>query len=190
MSNPNTPFGLKAVRHATGGQIMHNDYPVAVTYTTAIYQGDQVQMTPDSSIILAEAGNTDNLGVFNGCEYDDAAGAHHFSPYWPGTAGCTNIQAHVYDDPNIIFAIQSDATGVAAADVGQLYDVEVVAGNAKTGISATNLDVSAGGATTGKTFRVLHLVNDRSNVAVAYSVVEVLFMQHVMRDVVSAVGGI
>jgi hypothetical protein len=128
--------------------------------------------------------------VFWGCSYTDASGAQHFSNYWPGTASCTNIKAIVYDDPHLIFAIQSDATGAAEADRNNGADLEYVAGDTKTGISKVNLDVSAGLGTTGKTFRILRLVNDSENEWGAYSTVEVIFNEHVMNNTVSAVGGI
>ena len=190
MANTDQPYGLKPVRHISGGVIRTNDYPIAATYTTAIFRGDVVEGVADGSIEIAEAGNVDNLGVFWGCSYVDSAGAQHYSTYWPGTASCTNIKAHVYDDPNIVFAIQSDATGAAAADVHNGADIEYVAGSTKTGVSAVNLDVSAGLGTTGKSFRILSIIDDGENVAGAYSDVEVIFNEHVLKGVVSGVGGI
>ena len=190
MANVDQPYGLKPVRHLTGGELSTNTYPIAAAYTTAIFRGDVVEGVAAGGIELAEAGNVDNLGVFWGCEYDDAAGAHHFSPYWPGTASCTNIVAYVYDDPNIIFQIQSDATGAAVADVHMGADIEYVAGSTATGVSKVNLDVSAGLAATGTALRILRIVNDGENAAGAYSDVEVIFNEHVMKGVVSGVGGI
>jgi len=57
-------------------------------------------------------------------------------------------------------------------------------------VSKVNLDVSAGLGTTGKSFRILRLANKPSNESGAYAVVEVLFNEHVMKGVVSGVGGI
>jgi len=190
MANSNKPFGLRPSRHMTGGEIQSNEYWIDPTYTTAIFRGDVVEGVAGGSIELAEAGNVDNVGVFWGCEYDDSAGSHHFSPYWPGTASCTNIKAVVYDDPKIIFEIQTDATGATVADIHQGADIEYVAGDTKTGVSKVNLDVSAGLGTTGKSFRILRLANKPSNESGAYAVVEVLFNEHVMKGVVSGVGGI
>lgn len=190
MANTAAPFGLKPVRHLSGGVIQTNDYPIDASYTTAIFKGDVVEGVAGGSIELAEAGNVDNIGVFWGCTYKDSAGNIHYSNYWPGTASCTEITAHVYDDPNIVFAIQSDATGAAAADANNCADLEYVAGSTITGISAVNLDVSAGLAGTGKSFRILRLVADPDNTWGAYSTVEVLFAEHVMNGVVSGVGGI
>lgn len=190
MANVDKPFGLRAARHASGGAIIGNEYPIAASYTTAIYRGDLVEMAADGSITASAAANADNLGVFEGVRYVDSTGRQQFNSYWPGLASCTEIFAIVQDDPNIIFQVQSDATGFAAADVGQLFDIEYVAGNTKTGVSAVNADVSATGATTNKTLRLLRIVNDGINVAGAYSVGEVLIIEHVMRPNVAGTGGI
>ena len=190
MANVNAPYGLRPVRHNSGGEVRSNEYPITASYTTAIYRGDLVEMAADGSITVCAAANADNLGVFGGCQYDDAQGNHHYSPYWPGTASCTNIKATVYDDPNIIFTIQSDATGWAAADVGSLCDISTyAAGSTKTGLSAVTAN-STTTNTTNLTLRLLRLVDDGVNVAGPYSVGEVVIIEHVMRPNVAAVGGI
>jgi hypothetical protein len=190
MANANTPYGLRPVRHARGGVIQTNPYTIASAYNTSIFTGDVVQGVADGSIAQAEAGNVDNLGVFAGCRYKDAAGKMVYSPYWPANTVATEIEAYIYDDPDIIFAIQSDATGAAAADIHNGADWEVVAGNTTSGRSNWNLDVSAGLGTTGKSLRILRIINDGENAAGAYSDVEVIFNEHVMKGVVSGVGGI
>jgi len=194
MANTDNAYGLKPLRHMTGGNITSEEYPIATGYATSIFTGDPVLQHSDGSIIIAVGtGGTPSVqtfGVFGGVQYTDATGAQVFKPYWPASTAATNIKATIYTDPNIIYAIQSDATGVAAADVGQLCDVEIVAGSTKTGKSATNLDVSTGLATTGKHLRILRLINDGENVAGAYSDVEVVFAEHALKGVVSGVGGI
>lgn len=196
MSNANTPYGLRPVRHLSGGVIQTNKYTIASGYNTAIFTGDVVEGVAGGSIEQAEAGNVDNLGVFAGVSYTDANGAQVFSPYWPASTTATNIVAYVYDDPMIIYAIQSDATGAAAADVHASADWEVVAGSTVTGQSAWNLDVSGGLNTTGSAgttdagLRILRLVDDGDNAWGAYSDVEVMFNMHVLKGVISAVGAI
>lgn len=190
MANTDAPYGLRPIRHMSGGVVSTNEYTIATGYATSIFFGDVVQGVADGSIVQAEAGNVDNLGVFAGCSYVNATGEQIFSPYWPASTTATNIKAFVYDDPNIIFAIQSDATGAAAADKHNGADWEVVAGDTKTGRSKWNLDVSAGLATTGKALRILRVIDDGENAAGAYSDVEVIFNEHVMKGVVSGVGGI
>jgi hypothetical protein len=194
MSNVDAPFGLKPVRHMTGGAIRMEEYPIASGYGTSIFRGDPVLQTTDGSLIIAvgTAGtpSVQTFGVFWGVEYTDAAGEVVFSKYWPASTVATNIKAHVYADPDIVFAIQSDATGVAAGDVGQLCDVEIVAGDTKTGVSKTNLDMSTGSAATGKHLRIMRIINDGENEAGAYADVEVIFAEHAIKGVVSGVGGI
>ena len=194
MANVDAPYGLKPVRHATGGEIRSESYPIATGYPTSIFTGDPVLQHTDGSIIIAvgTAGtpSVQSFGVFGGVSYTDATGAQVFKPYWPASTTATNIKAVIYTDPNIVFAIQSDATGVAAADVGQLCDVEIVAGSTLTGKSKTNLDVSTGTATTAKHLRILRIIDDGSNVAGAYADVEVMWAEHALKGVVSGVGGI
>ena len=189
MANINQPFGFKPVRHAGGGEIRTNEYTIASLYNTAIYKGLVVQQTTDGSLIVAEAGNVDNIGVFDGVSYVDAQGRQQFSNYWPASTAATKIKAFVYDDPMIIFQVQSDATGAALVDVGNGADLVTTTGSTATGMAATVLD-TANLATTGKTFRILRIVNDGVNVSGPYSVVEVLFNEHVLKGVVSGVGGI
>lgn len=190
MPNVQAGFGLRAVRHLGGGEIRENEYHIASGYATSIYRGDPVQQAPDGSIIIAEAGNVDNIGVFNGVHYVDANGNQKFAHYWPGGIVATEIKAHIYDDPMIIFQIQSDATGVADVDLGSGADWEIVAGDARFSISGTNLDVSAGLAATAKSLRILRIVEDNENVAGPFAIVEVMFNEHVLKGVVSGVGGI
>lgn len=190
MANTNAPYGFRPVRHLTGGQLTTNDYPIDPTYTTKIFRGDVVEGVAGGTIELAEAGNVDNIGVFYGCTYVNASGEQKFSPYWTGEASATNIMAHIYDDPNIIFQVQSDSTGIAADDLNALADLNGTQanGSTKTGLSAHTLNGTVG--TTDKTFRVLRLVNDGENVAGAYADVEVIFVEHVNKGVVAGVGGI
>ena len=189
MANVNAPYGLKAVRHSTGGNVQTNDYPINPTYTTAIFSGDVVHGDADGTITLSAAGTADNIGVFCGCTYINAQGLQKYSQYWTGEAGATNIVAHVYDDPNIIFQAQANATGLVAADLNNLTDLDTyAAGSTRTGKSACMVSGTVG--TTGKTFRVLRLINDGVNVAGAYTNVEVVFIEHALRGVVAGVGGV
>lgn len=194
MANVNAAYGLKPIRHMTGGEIRSEEYPIATGYATSIFTGDPVLQHSDGTIIIAVGtGGTPSVqtfGVFGGVSYVNASGEQVFSPYWPASTTATDIKAIIYTDPSIVFAIQSDATGVAAADVGQLADVEIVAGSTKTGKSGTNLDMSTGSGTTGKHLRILRIINDNENVAGAYADVEVVWAEHALKGVVSGVGGI
>lgn len=192
--NTNAGFGLKPIRHMTGGEIRSNGYPIKTGYPTAIYTGDPVIMDTDGTLLIgvgtAGSPSAAPLGVFQGVSYTDASGAKVYKAYWPASTTATNIEALVIDDPDVLFAIQSDATGVAAADIGQLYDFTIAAGSTATGRSATVLGSASTHASTAHQLRAMRIVDDGVNVAGAYAVVEVSWAQHALKGVVSGVGGI
>jgi hypothetical protein len=130
------------------------------------------------------------VGVFAGVKYTDNKGNITYSGYWPTGQLATNIEAMVYDDPNITFEIQTDATGALEVDKGALANVEIVAGEPTIGQSKTNLDVSAGLAAVGKAFRILRLIDDGYNEPGPFSRVEVAFATHALKGVVAGVGGV
>jgi hypothetical protein len=143
----------------------------------------------DGSIQLMGGATPVPLGVFKGCKYVAQDGSIVFSPYWPGGTVATNIEAVVFDDPDIVYRVRSDATGVTNADVHAQGNLEVVAGDPKTGGSKTNFDASAGLAATGKQMRVLGLVNDGYNEAGPFAEIEVVFAISALKGVVAGVGG-
>jgi hypothetical protein len=187
MANVNAPFGFRPVKHATGGEIKHREYTIASGGAFNIGYGDPVEMTgTGKNIQLAAATNVDNIGIFCGVDYIDSTGEHKFSRNWvSGTTG-TNIKALVIDDPDVIYECQADAC--AEADVGLLSDWTI--GTVDSfGRSTTVLKVSTG-ATTGQSFRVLELVPDPANAYGNYANVRVMWAEHVLKGVVSGVGGI
>ena len=119
MANVNGPVGLVPSRVLGGGCITSNPYSIASAYDTAIHVGDPVEMTGTSNNIgRAAAGTVNAIGVFAGCKFIDAEGRPQFKPYWPANQVATEIEALVWDDPNIIFRAQADT--LAADDVGAL----------------------------------------------------------------------
>lgn len=187
MANANSPFGLRPVRHQTGGMIRLTEYSIASGYNTSIFSGDVVEATgTGKNISKAAAANADNLGVFSGCRYVDAQGKQVFSPMWPASTVATEIVALVYDDPNIVFECQTDT--VAEADVQLLVDWNVGTGVAATGVSGLYAD-NATKAATGCSLRIIGLVPRVDNAYGAYAKIEVVFIEHVMKGVVAGVGG-
>jgi len=75
-----------------------------------------------------------------------------FSKYWPTGTTATNIKAYVYDDPNLVYGVQS-AGSTVQDDIGNLGDLVAGAGSTTTGLSAFELN----GTTTADqaTFRVI-----------------------------------
>lgn len=190
MANINAPFGFRPVRKLGGGEITTNIYSIATNYATAIYDGDPVEMSGTGrNVEIAEADNSDNIGVFKGCTYKTATGEIVYSHYWPGVSdGKTEIKAYVIDDPDVIFEIQADSC--AESEIGVLGDWNLGSGSTLTGLSGAYATVSGVTATTGEPLRVMRLVDRPDNAYGAYAKIEVMFAEHALARVVSAVGGI
>lgn len=155
MANANAPLGAVPYGHLAGGVIRASSgYTIASAYATSIYQGDWVKLAADGTIQRAAAGDT-VLGVFEGCNYQDATGKNFFRKYWPASTAVlagTVITANVYDDPFILWEMQHNGTPAGTADVGLLYDIAATAGTALEGDSAEVINTSTG-ATSGHVFQ-------------------------------------
>ena len=168
MANADTPMGFKARRHAFGGLIRANAYKVISGYSTALYNGDAVILSSGKVNIAADNSAT-ILGIFAGCSFTDSNGTNiPFSPYWPAsqvTKGAVDATVFVYDDPGIIFEVQTD-TGtdyVDATHKGGSYDIELDhTGSTMTGQSGMEIDLGDTGSTQ---FLVLGLINRPDNAA-------------------------
>ena len=91
MANTDKPFGLRAVRHLSGGCVQTNEYTIAAAYATNLYSGDPVQLVAGGTIEICVAAQADCMGVFSGCSYVNAAGEQVFSKYWPTGTVATDI---------------------------------------------------------------------------------------------------
>ena len=146
MSNPKSPAGLLPLRHGNGGTMRTNRYYIAGALAANIYRGSAVIATGTSKqITVATAASTTLLiGVFKGCFYVDATGNTQFRPYWgSGQTIATGsiVEAEVFDDPNMFYAIQVSGTaGLVAANVGLLANLVIGTGSTVTGNSADMLD--------------------------------------------------
>lgn len=190
MPNINAPFGLRPRRHLKGASFITNAYTIASGYPANIGVGDVVEMTGTGKNIARSAnGNVDNLGVFAGCKYKNEKGEVIFSPYWPANTVASEVVAYVFDDPDIIFEAQFDT--LAENDIGALCEANWATDsvNTKTGLSGTQLAGTGSTDTTGKALRIMDIVRSPDNEAGAYARGEVMFIEHVMRGVVSGVGG-
>jgi hypothetical protein len=176
MSATLAPQGFVPVYHPSGLSM-----PVSVyTPTTAngpsaaIYRGDPVKLTGTTDVINISTGSDAIIGVFAGCEYNDASGKPTESSYWPGTTtGATNIKFYVNDDPFTVFEVQA-AGSIAITAVGDSADATIVAGNTNTGTTATRLSTTLSGAATVKQWRILGLGQEIDNAwGDAYTIVRV-----------------
>lgn len=165
MSATNAPFGFTPVYHPSG-QIVANVYQPSVANgpTSAIYKGDPVKLTGADTVCIL-AGDADAIiGVFAGCEYNDATGKPTVSSYWPGTTtGATNIKFYVYDDPFIVYEAQG-AGSIANTAIGDSCDSTAATGNTNTGVSGIYLKSGTlSGAATVKQWRILGLGQQTNN---------------------------
>jgi hypothetical protein len=146
MSNPNSPAGLLPLRHANGGTMRTNRYYIAGGLASNIYRGSAVVATNTSKQInVASAASTTLLiGVFKGCFYVDATNNTQFRPYWGSgqtIAANSIVECEVFDDPNMLYAIQvSGAAGLVAANIGALANLVIGTGSTLTGNSGDMLD--------------------------------------------------
>jgi hypothetical protein len=143
MSSTSAPFGLRPAFHPSGldrAQALTNG--IASAYGSDILKGQPVKYNPSNgNIVIATVGAIWS-GAFAGVEFTDTTGRRRVSNYWPsGTTG-TNIIAYFYNDNNIVYEIQTDAT-IAQTSIGNEYNFSnIAAGSNTTGLSAATLGVS------------------------------------------------
>lgn len=189
MANLNAPRGFIPVKHKSGCGIVQNEYTIASGYAYNLFRGDPVMLTGTANNIQLAVGTgnptPDGLGIFSGCTWTDSTGKFHFSPYWPASTVASDAKALVWDDPQIVFEVQS--LSCALNDLGALADFTAAAGSAMTGNSGAYLDSTTG--TTAKTFRLERIIDRPDNAAGAYAKVEVTYAEHCRLGVISGVGG-
>ena len=144
MANVDAAFGLTPVRHLSGnGYSRANKYTITSGLAENIFTGDLVIITADGVITPHSATEVNNIGVFAGVSYTASDGSYVYSQYFPTGTTATNIVAYVYDDPYIVYKVQSDGT-VAQTNIGNCADVVAGAGSTVTGQSGFELNSSMG----------------------------------------------
>lgn len=147
MPNADAPFGFRPNVNLAGGTPQRTGgYKIAFDYATALYSGDLVRSVGNDRQIEAVPNGTAArvLGVFAGCNYVDDSGDVKWLPYWPGVALADSakiVEAYVYDDPALEFIAQ--ITTLAAANVGEVYEINRGTGSAVTGRSGAFIDQAA-----------------------------------------------
>jgi hypothetical protein len=181
MANKDSAFGLKPVRTMGGvSNFTANEYVIASGATGPIYQGTPVVMDgAGGDIVVAAAGDADIVGVFWGCSYTDpTTGKPTWSNYYPGSIAASDIVAQVYDDPRIVFEIQSAGT-VTQADVGANADMTTIgAGSSTTGISSAEISATTASGTAQLRIIGLSKDPDNSDTSAANGNVYVLINEH------------
>lgn len=143
MSSTSAPFGLRPAFHPSGldrAQALTNG--IASGYSSDILKGQPVKYNPSNgNIVIATVGAIWS-GAFAGVEFTDTTGRRRVSNYWPASTSGTNIIAYFYNDQNIVYEIQTDAT-IAQTSIGNEYNFSnIAAGSNTTGLSACTLGVS------------------------------------------------
>lgn len=143
MSSTSAPFGLRPAFHPSGldrAQALTNG--IASGYSSDILKGQPVKYNPSNgNIVIATVGAIWS-GAFDGVELTDTTGRRRVSNYWPASSTGTNIIAYFYNDQNIVYEIQTDAT-IAQTSIGNEYNFSnITAGSNVTGLSACTLGVS------------------------------------------------
>lgn len=179
MANVDSPFGFVPSRHMSGSPIRTNKYTITSGLAENIFNGDLVILTADGVITPHTAGEENNIGVFAGVSYTASDGSYKFSEYWPsGTTG-TNIIAYVYDDPYIVYKVQSDGSP-AQTDIGSNAEVVADAGSTTTGQSGFQLNSSMASGT--RTCKLIGLYESPENAFGANAVMEVLINEHILKS--------
>ena len=159
MSATSAPFGLRPAFHPSGldrAQALANGITSGlavnilkgqpITYTTAATVGS----TGATNGTIIPAGTPGNsaassgyqvAGAFAGCEWTDTTGRRRISNYWPAstsfqTGSCI---AYFYNDQNIVYEIQSDATLAQTAIGGEYNFSNITNGSTTTGLSQATL---------------------------------------------------
>jgi hypothetical protein len=175
------PFGFRPSYNPTGLD-RGKQYTIANAYATALYKGQPVLLA-STGVIQVGAATGDLLGVFQGCEYQDAGtGKWVESNYWPAsqnTVSGSAIRAWVLDDPSIVYAVQCDGTAAQSAVGSQAFTSNATA-NTGTGLSQATLGVAGTLTNSGQAqWRIVGFDLDVANaVGDAYPVVQVQLAMH------------
>ena len=198
MANPDTPFGLRPIRHRNGAPYngAMNPYFISGGYGTAMFIGDPVHKWTDGSNTARVT--VPGLGAFAigtlpeirlAPVTDDtlitgvivALAAQPNDLETMHSKASTERVAWVCDDPDIIFEIQADGI-VTTTMVGlNAQMIATHAGNATTGISGRELDISSDppAADASNQLLIMRLVNREDNATeLTHVKVEVLINRH------------
>lgn len=199
MSSTSAPFGFRPSYH-NSGQMRPKAYTIASAYAANIFSGDPVKLTDNGVIQLGTSDGTRSgtpggvllLGIFAGCQYNDANGRPVVSPFWPSGATGTEIVAWVYDDPETLFDVQYTNPGTPGVTtvqtaVGEECDWTVASpgGSTQTGLSNTQLTVIQ--ATSGQFQITGFAYNINDSLTDAYVVVTVRINEHHYKAAVNSV---
>ena len=179
MANADAAFGFVPVRSMSGSSIRANKYTITTGLAENIFTGDLCILTSDGVLTPHTATEVNNIGVFAGVSYTASDGSYVYGEYWPTGTAATNIIAYIYDDPYIVYKVQS-AGSPAQTNIGNCADVVAGAGSTTTGQSGFEISgtMAAGTATA----KILALWDSPENAFGANSVMEVIINEHLLKQ--------
>ena len=157
-----------ATQPYTGGTV---PFRIAKNYGSNIFYGDFVRRVNGGYIevndSVADHNLDDTLGVFMGCNYNDANGTPTWSQYYPAGQNVDGIVAFVAGtDPQTRYKVKwtnaagtADSTGTIAK-VGLNIDIAYRAGSTITGDSGSGADAATAAIVGSANFRVVDVVNE------------------------------
>ena len=164
MSATSAPFGLRPAYFPTGlerAQALANG--ITSGYGTSILKGQAVQYSPNAGVILPVLDTSTNSGLvsgaFAGVEWTDTTGRRRVSNYWPAstTVIAGSVVAYFYNDQQIVYEIQTDATMAQTAIGNEANLSNFTAGSTTTGLSQMTLSASLAGSGSAAQFRIVDL---------------------------------
>lgn len=185
MANTDKPFGLMPVGTLSGApwNAAVQEFQIASAYNTAIYHRDPVELVTGGTIELAEAGNTDTLGILMGVSWTATDGSKQISRYWPASTVTLDSQPAkalvLVANPDVVFEVQHDSDGATPAqtDIGANADLIFTHTGTATFGSKVELDTSTATTATAQ-MRILGFAQRPDNEVGNYAVVRVVFNEH------------
>jgi len=189
MANANTPRGLSPVGTITGAPFNEQGrlYAIANDGTNTYAIGDVVKVAGSSDTngvpYATKAATTDTpVGVIVGIRVSDPSVSLVGTTlalntiYLPLSSGLRYV--YVVDDPNVIFEVEGDATGVAAADVFKNAGLTITANQttlsqsaplSSTVLNASSFLASSASGSLALPLQIIGLVQAVNNAAGAYA---------------------
>ena len=180
MANVDAPFGCVPIRHlSASGSVRTGKYTIVTGLAENIFNGDLCIIDANGQITPHTATEVNNIGVFGGVSYTASDGSYVYKEYWPSGTAATNIIAYIYDDPFIVYKVQSDGSP-AQTNIGNCADVVAGTGSTTTGQSAFELNSTMAAGTA--TCKIMALWDSPDNAFGANAVMEVLINEHLYKD--------
>lgn len=163
MANTSAPFGFQHTGQVGGGAptFQTNVRLVAAADTNKIGYGDAVMPVTSSAtgyVTAMTAGTVQCAGIAYGCKYFSTSQQKPvYAPNWNGADATGDVTLFVVDDPNALFRVQADTTGLPFSKVGQ--NVQVTPGTVSATGQSTAM-VTGANTTSTLPFRLVGVVTD------------------------------